>query len=127
MRAETVLRWIARVWGTAFAALLAVFLFGGRESLRPTGYEVVGLLCFPGGLVIGYALAWWRDGVGAAVALSSLVLLHLWLFARDGRLATSPYFLVFAGPAALHLVVAWLAGRFAEATASARLRPQQLK
>ena len=108
MRLATVLRWTARAWGVASTLLLTAFAFGGAEHFRPTASEAVGLLLFPVGVVVGFGIAWWREGLGGLVTVVSLALFYVWLFARSGRLDVGPYFLLFAAPGVLHLASALL-------------------
>lgn len=109
MQPVVLLRWVARAAGLASGLLLGLFLFGGQEHLRPTAAEAVGMLFFPFGVAAGFAVAWWRDGLGGLVSVGSLGLFYLWLFARAGQVPTTPYFLLFAAPGFLHLIVAGLA------------------
>jgi hypothetical protein len=111
MRLETVLSWTARVWGIASALLLLAFAFGGREHIRFTAGEAVGFLFFPIGLIVGFAVAWWRELAGGLITMGSLALFYMWLFARDGRLPAGPYFLLFAAPGILHIASALLGAR----------------
>jgi hypothetical protein len=108
VRLATVLRWTARAWGVASTLLLTAFAFGGAEHFRPTASEAVGLLLFPVGVVVGFGIAWWREGLGGLVTVVSLALFYVWLFARSGRLDVGPYFLLFAAPGVLHLASALL-------------------
>ena len=102
MRLNTALRWTARVWGVASFLFILAFVVGGAESMRPTAKEAVGLLLFPVGVVVGFGIAWWREGVGGLVTLGSLALFYLWMFGRDGRLPAGPYFLLLSAPGFLH-------------------------
>jgi hypothetical protein len=111
MRLESALRWTARAWGLASGLLLLAFAFGGREHVRFTAGEAVGFLLFPVGVVAGFAVAWRRELAGGLVTVGSLALFFLWLFARDGRLSGSPYFLLFAAPGFLRIASARLAAR----------------
>jgi hypothetical protein len=106
MRAGIILRWAARVWGIASTLLILAFAFGGLEHLRLTPGEAVGFLCFPVGVVAGFVVAWWREGLGGVIAIGSLALFYLWMFARDGRVPGGPYFLLFAAPGFLHVASA---------------------
>src|SRR5262245_54230456 len=54
MKPEAVLRWAARAWGVASTLLVVAFLFGGREHVRPTANEALGLLFFPIGVIAGF-------------------------------------------------------------------------
>lgn len=109
MSPEVALRWVARAWGLVSAALLLAFMFGGREHFRPTMNEALALALFPGGVVAGFALAWWRDLVGGLVTTGSLALFYLLLFAWNGRVPGGPYFLLFAAPGFLHVATALMA------------------
>lgn len=111
MRVEIVLRWIARMWGIASAALLFMFAFGGREHLRFTADEAVSFLFFPVGVVAGFALAWRRELAGGLVSVGSLVLFYFSLFVFAGRVPMTPWFLVFAAPGFLHIASAVIAAR----------------
>jgi hypothetical protein len=102
MRLSAVLRWTARVWGIASFLFILAFVVGGAESMRPTAGEAFGLLLFPLGVVVGFAIAWWREGVGGLVSVGSLALFYLWMLGRDGRLPAGPYFLLLAAPGFLH-------------------------
>jgi hypothetical protein len=108
---EIALRWTARVWGIASALLLLAFAFGGREHVRFTAGEAIGFLFFPIGLIVGFAVAWWRELAGGLITMGSLALFYVWLFARDGRLPAGPYFLLFAAPGILHIASALLGAR----------------
>jgi len=118
MTLETGLRWTARVLGFAITLLLLQFAFGGREHFQPTPFEAMGFLFFPIGLIVGFVIAWWRDGLGGLISLASVALLYGWMFARDGRFPLAPYFLIFATPAFLHLACAWQASRRRESLPS---------
>lgn len=108
MRAHQLLLWLARVLSIASTLLLAAFAFGGQETALPRPAEIVGLLLFPVGVVIGFAVAWWRAGLGGLISVASLALFYLWMFNRDGRLPTGPYFFLFASPAFVFLASALL-------------------
>jgi hypothetical protein len=96
--------------------VLLLFLTGedgliGRDGwakVRPV--EWFGLLCFPFGVLLGLALAWWREALGAAVAAGSLAAFYGYHLLLAGRLPGGPWFLLFAAPAALSFA-SWLAHR----------------
>lgn len=108
MRAAIALRWTARVWGIGTTLLVLAFIFGGQEHMRLTANEALGFLCFPIGVIVGFAVAWRRERLGGLLTVGSLALFYLWMYARDGRLPTGPYFLLFAAPGFLHLASALL-------------------
>ena len=101
----TVIEALARLGSVASIALL-VMLFVG-EGLNPsaiTRNEWIGLLFFPIGIVIGMVIAWWKEGVGAAITVGSLAGFYLvwgWLLRNHiGGWA----FVVFASPGFLFLL-----------------------
>ena len=68
----------ARVGSIASIALLVSIFMG--EALQPSDIssnEWAGLLFFPIGVTIGMILAWWKEGLGAAVTLLSLLAFYL--------------------------------------------------
>ncbi len=123
MNLNTVLRWVARVWSVVTFLFVLAFIVGGAESMRPTAAEAVALLFFPVGVIVGLAVAWWREGIGGAVAVCSLILFYAFTFARSGTLPGGPYFLLLAAPGFIHLANALLfrsgRGKGASGTAGA--------
>jgi hypothetical protein len=107
MQAASVLRWIARIWSIASTLLVLAFMLPG-ESWNPTSNQIVGLLFFPLGMVLGFVIAWWREGVGGTVTVGSMALFYLWMWSRDGRIPAGPYFLLLAAPGLLFIVSALL-------------------
>ena len=102
MTVNTIVRWIARILGIGVFLLVLAFTTGGRESMRPNLNEAIALLLFPGGVLIGFAIAWWKEGLGGLVSIVSLGLFYLWMFAYSSRFPGGPYFLLFAAPGFLH-------------------------
>ena len=65
---------IARVCSIASITLL-LMLFAG-EWLHPsqvTPREWIALFFFPFGVIVGMAIAWWKEALGAAITLGSLL------------------------------------------------------
>lgn len=102
-RLEVPLRWTARIWSVASTLLLLAFAFGGREHLRFTAGEAVAFLLFPIGTIVGLAVAWRRELLGAVITLGSFALFSVYFAASNGRSPLNVYFLVLIGPAFLHL------------------------
>lgn len=111
MTPEAILRWTARAWGVASTLLLCAFVFGGREHLQFTASEAVLFLFFPVGVVVGFAVAWWRELAGGLITVGSLAVFFLTVFAVSGRWLPGHYFLIFAAPGFLHVASAMLAAR----------------
>jgi hypothetical protein len=101
----TVIEALARL-GSIASVVLLVMLFVG-EGVNPseiTRNEWIGLLFFPTGVVIGMVLAWWKEGLGAAITVGSLAAFYLvwgWLMRNHiGGWA----FVTFASPGFLFLL-----------------------
>jgi hypothetical protein len=99
------------VWGIASTLLLCAFAFGGREHLRLTAAEAALFLFFPVGIVVGFAVAWWRELAGGLITIGSLAAFYFLEFALSGRWLTGPYFLLFAAPGFLHIASAIITAR----------------
>ena len=104
-------RWLARV--TALLSVWTIMLFflaGPFNPARVRPREWVGLAFFPVGVVIGLILAWWKEVLGASIALASLAAFYLiygWLM---GSNVNGLAFAFFTSPALLFLI-AWLLSR----------------
>ena len=104
-------RWLARLTSLMSIGMLALFLFGEPSPIgRITAREWIGLAFFPAGVAIGMIIAWWKEGLGAAISILSLVAFYTifgWLLGSNVK---GPYFFVFASPAFLFLI-AWSLSR----------------
>lgn len=102
---------LARVGSIASITLL-LMLFAG-EGLNPshvTPKQWIGLFFFPLGVMIGMVVAWWKEGLGAAITLGSLLAFYLvYGFLMRYHIAGWA-FLVFASPAFLFLLHWFLRG-----------------
>ena len=100
-----VIELLARVGSIASITLL-VFLFAG-EGFHPSEIsrnEWAGLLFFPIGIMIGMIVAWWKEGLGSAVTLLSLLAFYLvygYLLSNHVR---GWVFIAFASPGFLFLL-----------------------
>jgi hypothetical protein len=100
------IRWAARVLSIVSTVLLLLFLLGSREQFdltRISAREWLGLLFFPFGVIVGFAIAWWREGLGGSLTILSLLAFYVfygWLV-RGGFLGW--WFLVFGFPGLLFL------------------------
>jgi len=106
---ETV-RWTARVLSVFSTAVLMLFLFGEPFNVeKVTATQWLGLLLFPVGVVIGFAVAWWREGLGGSITVGSLLAFYVvFTTLMHEPLAKGGWFLVFALPAFLFLLSALL-------------------
>ena len=110
--------WIARVWSLVSLGFVLLFLFGEGligHGIGPTQVEWIGLALWPGGVVFGLMLAWFRPGLGGAIATASLVAFYAWSLLDRGRFPGGPYFVLVAVPGILFLLSSLLS----------RLRPRQ--
>ena len=104
------LRWVARLWGVASTLLLLAFAFGGREHLRLNAPEAIAFLFFPIGLIVGFAIAWWRELSGGLVTVACYIIFCVYLSAWDERWPNA-YFLLFSAPGFLHVASGILSRR----------------
>jgi hypothetical protein len=95
-----VVRWAARL--TSLASATFVALAATVPAAPPTPAESVALLLFPGGVVVGFAVAWWREGLGGAISVVSLAAFYGWM-ALVRSAPGGPYFVLLTGPAFLFL------------------------
>lgn len=106
-----VIELLARVGSIASITLLIV-LFAG-EAFHPSQVaprQWVGLFFFPLGVMIGMAIAWWKEGLGAVITLGSLLGLYLvYGYLMRYHLAGLA-FVMFASPGFLFLLH-WLLSR----------------
>ena len=73
-----VIELLARVGSIASITLLVLLFMG--EAFHPSEIssdEWAGLLFFPIGVTIGMIVAWWKEGLGSAVTLLSLLAFYL--------------------------------------------------
>ena len=100
-------RWTARLWSVASVLMISAFVFGGGENSGPwpTAVEWIGLALFPIGVVIGLAVAMWRELLGGLIGVASLLGFYVWDFAVAGSIASGPWFLLLAGPAFVFLLL----------------------
>jgi hypothetical protein len=125
-RATRWMRWIARIWGTLIVAVVLLILIGYVSNWVTTGkadphaaddYPPIENLppLFSLLSALGLAIAWHREGLGAAIAvvfsLATLpVLLVHWPITHDfPRYLVAPYgiWLLVAIPGALFLLCWW--------------------
>ncbi len=99
-----ILRWLARLGSLVSVALLLLFLVG--EELHPSQLalaEVVGLLFFPIGVMVGMLLGWRWETLGGAVTVLSLLAFYKVMYAASGRFPEGIWFALFALPGLLFL------------------------
>jgi hypothetical protein len=98
-------RWSARLLSVASTAILLMFVFG--EPLGPsrvTGRQWLAFIFFPTGIIVGFVVAWWKEGLGGGISIASLFIFYLiFVLLLGGSLARGVWFLVFAIPGFLFL------------------------
>jgi hypothetical protein len=105
-RAAVVLfRWSARLLSIASTVILLFFVFGEKfEASRVTGRQWLAFVFFPLGIVFGFAVGWWKEGLGGVISVLSLLIFYLiFLLLLRENLARGTWFLVFAIPGFLFL------------------------
>lgn len=100
-----VIELLARVSSVAsITLLLLLFQAEIRDPSEISRGDWFGLIFFPIGVIIGMALAWWKEGVGAAITLGSLLAFYL-VYGYFMRYHIAGWaFIVFASPAFLFLL-----------------------
>ena len=108
MDLESVVHWIARIWGTLILAFVLVFMIPGffgadaGEGLRDTR-EVVTFILFPVCTVVGLGLAYRWAGLGGLVATAGTI----GLFVLRPDLIASPWFTVAIAPPGILYLAFW--------------------
>ena len=100
------LRLTAKIWSLLSIGFVLLIFIG--EMMGSTGPaltldEWVGLAFFPIGVVIGLILGWWREEIGGAVTILSLLAFYIWDLLRSGDFPGGPFFLLVAAPGFLFL------------------------
>jgi hypothetical protein len=103
-----IIRWIARVLSLGAIVLMLLFLAGEGGLSEITFAERILLFFFPTGVMVGLMVAWWRERLGVGVALGSLVAFYVIHLAMGEGFPSGPFFLLFASPAFLFLLCAWM-------------------
>lgn len=96
---------LARVGSIASITLLVMLFMG--EAFHPSEIsprEWVGLLFFPIGVIVGMIMAWWKEGLGSALTLGSLVAFYLVYGYLLRNHIGGWAFIVFASPGFLFLL-----------------------
>jgi len=96
-----IVRWVARVLSVLCVGIILLFIVGEGGLSHPVRFtlrEGIGLLCFPLGVTVGMVLAWWREGIGAAVTIGSLAAFYLLYTVLWSSFPGGPFFLIFSLP-----------------------------
>ena len=103
---EMALHWGARVLSLVSTFVILLFFVGERfEISRVAAREWVGLLLFPLGVVVGFAVAWWKEGLGGAISIACVLGFYLvYGLVLNGRLNQGWAFFVLASPGLLFLL-----------------------
>ncbi len=121
---ELALHWGARVLSLVGTLAIVLIFVGDRfEISRVAAREWVGFLLFPFGVIVGFAIAWWKEGIGGAITTISLLAFYLvYGLVLNGRINQGWAFLIFASPGLLFLL-SWLRSRSARPAALHTQRP----
>ena len=113
--AHLMVEWTARSLSLLSAAALLLFFIAEFRWPR-IAKEWIGLALFPAGILLGFAVAWWKEGLGGSITTVSLLAFYLiygWLL--DG-LIMGWAFIILASPGVLFLVSSLLAPSHWDAT-----------
>jgi hypothetical protein len=110
-RLVVALRWAGRVGSLLTLGVIGAFATSGGV---PSASDLLLLALFPGVLLAGLALAWWRELLGGLVAIGGVLSLYGVFWFGHGR-SGGPYFAVLALPALAFVLCGALALRSARA------------
>jgi len=113
-----VIELLARIGSIASITLLILLFMA--EAFHPAEIspnEWAGLLFFPIGVMIGMIVAWWKEGLGAAVTVLSLLAFYLVYGYILSNHIGGWAFIVFASPGFLFLLH-WLCATLVKSTSS---------
>jgi hypothetical protein len=98
--------WTARALSVVSTLMLLLFLFGEPFPVtKIRASEWLGLALFPGGIVLGFVVAWWREGLGGIITIGSLLIFYLvFVLLPSGSFSKGGWFFVFAIPGFLFLI-----------------------
>ena len=100
-----IIRWAARISSILFITVFFLMFFGeGFEPDKVTPREWISLFFFPFGLIVGMILAWWKEGLGGAITIGSLIAI---LIVGDVSGSGGWFMLICASPGFLFLL-SWL-------------------
>jgi hypothetical protein len=92
--------------------VFSAFILGDDErGVSPTALEWLGIAFFPGGVIVGMLLAWWKELLGGAITVASLLGFYAWHLSVSGKLSAGPWFIILAAPGLLFLVASLLERR----------------
>ena len=108
MKRRKILRWIARIWGSAVATFILFFLlmdvFSGGTSDGLSMNEVFTFICFPLAPIIGFVLAWKFEFWGGMIAVLGMIGLPM---LRPDLIANYPMIAAVVIPALLFIWLGW--------------------
>ena len=104
-RSSRALLWAARITGGLIVAVLGfvvvVNVVGPTAEALPQGWEWFGLAMFPVGVLVGYALAFWRPTAGGIAALACLAVWLVYVGFATGVLFVAA---IVAVPGVLYII-----------------------
>lgn len=109
----SVIRWVARILGLLALAFVLLFFFGEADFSQPLQLdprEIVLIVFFPLGVILGNLLGWWREGLGAIITIASLAAFYLADLIFTGTWPSGPFFALLALPA-IPFALYWLLAR----------------
>jgi hypothetical protein len=91
---------------TSIASITLLVMLFQAEAFNPSSIalqEWIGLVFFPTGVIVGMIVAWWKEGVGALIALGSLAAFYLVYGCLMRNHIGGWAFVAFSSPALLYL------------------------
>lgn len=103
----TIIRWIARIWGTSILAFVLFFLFahifGTEEGINGFNNNSISFIFFPISSIIGLAIALKWEGLGGLITTVGIIGLFILRF----DLISDPFFICGITPPGILYLVYW--------------------
>lgn len=104
-----IIKWTARILSLFCISLILLFAFGESGSGNPPGFrEIIGLLLFPTGVVLGLIIAFKKTTLGGLISVFSLLLFYLWHYITTYSFPTGAAFIAFTAPAVIFLAASFI-------------------
>ena len=103
-----ILFWSARVLSIISIGVMLLFFVGERFSVSElTFIDWVGFVFFPAGVMLGMIVAWWKEGLGGIIILTSLLAFYgVYGYILNGAFPAGWAFCILSFPGVLFILSA---------------------
>jgi hypothetical protein len=116
-RLVTALRLVAKIWsilsiGFLLFAIIGEAVFPATESSQFANLvEIIAMIFFPFGVMVGMAMAWKWEKIGGIVTIISLLVFYILILIPRSAFRGIPFSLFIAGPGFLFLACSLISKR----------------